>query len=82
MKTQKRIIGILLSLALVLGLMPGISLTAYAENNQILYTFTASSAGDELNKREYKFALGSDKCSKITKIEVLIDMEKILEGGW
>ena len=30
MKTKKRFLGILLSLALVLGLMPGMSLTAYA----------------------------------------------------
>lgn len=32
MKTKKRLLGILLSLALILGLMPGMSLTAYADN--------------------------------------------------
>lgn len=33
MKTKKRFLGILLSLALVLGLVPGMSLTAYAETS-------------------------------------------------
>jgi len=33
MKTKRRFLSILLSLALVLGLMPGMSLTAYAANN-------------------------------------------------
>ena len=32
MKTKKRFLGLLLSLVLVLGLMPGMSLTAYAES--------------------------------------------------
>ena len=33
MKTKKRLLSILLSLVLVLGLMPGMSLTAYADGN-------------------------------------------------
>ena len=36
MKTKKRLLGILLSLALILGLMPGMSLTAYATSNKNL----------------------------------------------
>lgn len=40
MKKKKRILGILLSLVLVLSLMPGISLTVYAEDEyeSLLYT--------------------------------------------
>ncbi|MBQ9304203.1 hypothetical protein [Butyrivibrio sp.] len=35
MKTKKRFLGILLSLVLVLGLMPGMSLTAYAVSGSL-----------------------------------------------
>ena len=34
MKMKKRFLGILLSLVMVLGLMPGMSLTAYADAPQ------------------------------------------------
>lgn len=52
MKTKKRFLGILLSLALVLGLMPGMSLTAYAVsgflwvgNDRVNVTQDASGTG-------------------------------------
>lgn len=38
MKTKKQLLSILLSLAMVLGLMPGMSLTAYADNTEELLT--------------------------------------------
>ena len=71
----------MLSLALVLGLMPGMSLTAYAEVSSIPYTFNATSTSD--GNWQYNFPLESGQIQKIKKIEVLIDMEKIVEeGGW
>ena len=45
MKTQKRIIGILLSLALALGLMPGMNLTAYADVAVTKVSITATTNG-------------------------------------
>ena len=43
MKTEKRFLSILLSLALVLGLMPGMSLTAYADETKVgTATYTIS----------------------------------------
>ncbi len=44
MKTKKRLLGILLSLALILGLVPGMSLTAYAAEE-----FTSLQQGDVLH---------------------------------
>jgi hypothetical protein len=38
MKMKKRFLSILLSLVMVLGLMPGMSLTAYAEGEETLLT--------------------------------------------
>ena len=46
MKTKKRFLSILLSLALVLGLIPGMSLTAYADGNTV--TWTSSQIDDIL----------------------------------
>ena len=43
MKMKKRFLGILLSLALVLGLMPGMTLTAYAADGDTTYTITIPS---------------------------------------
>jgi len=43
MKTKKRFFGILLSLVLVLGLFPGMSLTAYAADVDTTYTITIPS---------------------------------------
>ena len=37
MKMKKRIMGILLSIALVMGLIPSMSLTAYAEENHQIH---------------------------------------------
>ena len=42
MKTKKRILSILLSLVLVLGLMPGMSLTAWATGNTAAETLGPS----------------------------------------
>lgn len=41
MKTKKRLLNILLSLALVLGLMPAMSMTAYADNPYETFTFSS-----------------------------------------
>ena len=38
MKTKKRLLSILLSLVMVLGLMPGMSLTAYADDNTVTWS--------------------------------------------
>ena len=38
-KTKRRFLSILLTLALVLGLMPGMTFTAYAEGSASEYTF-------------------------------------------
>ena len=46
MKTKKRLLSILLSLALVLGLMPGMGLTAYAAPTETLLT-TITATGTE-----------------------------------
>ena len=45
MKTKKRFLSILLSLALVLGLMPGMGLTAYAEDAPTLWNSNLSGTG-------------------------------------
>ncbi len=49
MKTKKRLLSILLSLALVLGLIPGMSLTAYAAETTV-ETPTVAVTGVTLNK--------------------------------
>ena len=41
---KKRLLGILLTLALVLGLMPGMSLTAYADGHTHSFTYSADGA--------------------------------------
>ena len=43
MKIRKRIIGILLSLALVLGIVPGVSLTVYADGEYTIHNEIPSS---------------------------------------
>ncbi|MCR5777104.1 MAG: Ig-like domain-containing protein, partial [Lachnospiraceae bacterium] len=48
MKTKKRLLSILLSLALVLGLMPGMGLTAYAAETTV--TYDSSVDGKSINK--------------------------------
>ena len=59
MKMKKRFFGVLLSLMMVLGLMPGMSLTAYAGENYNLYVggtqVTRANAGniDGNNKASY-----------------------------
>ena len=52
MKTKKRVLGILLSLALVLGLMPGMSMVAYAAETTVTWdysTWKAMRSGDTTN---------------------------------
>ncbi len=72
MKTKKRLLSILLSLALVLGLMPGMSLTAMAGSPaSVPYTF---SEGDG-NNVFYVLTDGDNKISKISIIEALISIE-------
>ncbi len=44
MKTKKRFLSILLSLVMVLGLMPGMSLTAYADGHTHNFTYSADGA--------------------------------------
>ena len=50
MKTKKRLLSILLSLALVLGMLPGMSLTAYADEEYALWIYdtrvTSANAND------------------------------------
>ena len=73
----KKFIGILLSLAMVLGLMPGMSLqTAALDSVQPIWIFTPSNF-------ECLITSGNNSCKDITKIEVLIDMKEIAsDGGW
>ena len=69
MKTKKRVLGLLLSLALVLGLMPGMSLTAYADTViTTLQVGTVYQSGTSFNFEDYIYLdgpLGGD--SKRTK---------------
>ena len=46
---KKRLLGILLSLALMLGLLPGMSLTAYAENTETLLTTITATDKEQAN---------------------------------
>jgi hypothetical protein len=77
MKMKKRFLSILLSLVMVLGLMPGMSLTAYAA--ELPHTFNDS--GNYEGSWNYSFPNSID-LSKITKIEVLMDIESFPENGW
>ena len=49
MKTKKRFLSILLSLVLVLGLMPGMSLTAYAAPTETLLTTVTATGKEQAN---------------------------------
>ena len=48
MKMKKQVLSILLSLALMLGLMPGMSLTAYADGDEVSFV-KASTVADIAN---------------------------------
>ena len=66
MKTKKRFLSILLSLALVLGLLPGMSLTAYAENDFSSYVNTTSTL--RFNELDwYVIAADDDTVTLLTK---------------
>jgi hypothetical protein len=83
-KLGRKLIGFLLTLAMVVGLMPGMGLTAKADD-QFAYTFTATSTSDWWETWMCYLAYysqGGIDCSKITKIDVLVDMENIVDGGW
>lgn len=55
MKIKKRFLGILLSLALMLGMMPGMSLTAYADEEYLLYV-----GGIQVTKSNASNIVGDD----------------------
>ena len=85
-KTGRKLLSFLLTLAMLIGLMPGMGLTAYADvsgaGTEAIYTFNAASASDDIGKWQYDFPLDGNQKSKITKIKVLIDMMSIAENGW
>ena len=85
MKTKKRFLSILLSLALVLGLVPGMSLTAYAEGDPTpLYTFTTQSNTCDLeNNNNIDGSIRTNiqnKKGQIIKIEAITETDIILEN--
>ena len=53
MKTKKRFLSILLSLALVLGMMPGMSLTAYAAEQKVTFTAPGTNNGITVSATKY-----------------------------
>ena len=52
---MKRFLGILLTLTLVLGLMPGMSLTAYAAEQKVTFTAGGTNNGITVSPTMYKF---------------------------
>ena len=54
MKTKKRLLSILLTLTLVLGLMPGMSLTAYAAEQKVTFTAGGTNNGITVSPTLYK----------------------------
>ena len=79
-----KLLSLLLVLTLLVGLMPGMSLTAWADwsGTAPIHPFNASSSGDPLGSWQYGFPVSEDEIGKITKIEVLIYMESIADSGW
>ena len=55
MKMKKRFLSILLSLVMVLGLMPGMSLTAYADAAYGTYLVTSTDTATSLPSKVVKF---------------------------
>ena len=47
-----------------------------------IYTFNATSKDDVETKGQYSFQYESVDVTQITKIEVLVDIESIADGGW
>ncbi|MBR6223801.1 MAG: hypothetical protein IKQ71_10245, partial [Lachnospiraceae bacterium] len=82
----RKLLSFLLTLAMLVGLMPGMSLTAYADvsgaGTEAIHTFDAASTGDALDKWEYTFPLENNQKSKITQIDALIDMGSLSDDGW
>ena len=88
---MKRFLGILLTLTLVLGLMPGMSLTAYAAEQKVTFTAGGTNNGITVSPTMYKFEAFfvsnkgqnvsiSSSNYNITKL-VLTD-KKLYSGQW
>ena len=83
-KLGRKLLAFLLTLVMVVGMMPGMSMTARADN-QFAYTFTATSTSDWWETWMCYLAYNSQggiDCTKITEIDALVDMENIVDGGW
>ena len=64
---NKRFLSILFSLVLVLGLMPGMSLTAYADQATPIHIFNATIQGKTIGKRNEKTVPADPPFPKIPK---------------
>ena len=74
MKMKKRLLGILLSIALVLGLMPGMSLTAYADEQTVVWE------GEQAISDVNTVSIDKDKFSNIQLGDKLVVQFKDAEG--
>jgi len=64
---MKKMVGIILSFALVLGLMPGMNMTAYAAS-EITVTYDLSDDGKTINKDGVTCTEGFDNYNNITRV--------------
>ena len=75
MKMKKRLLSILLSIALVLGLMPGMSLTAYAEGQTVVWS------GEKAVTQDNPVSIDKDKFSGIKLGDKIVVEFKDADGG-
>ena len=68
---MKRFLGILLTLTLVLGLMPGMSMTAYATEQKVTFTATGTNNGMFLLLKQSEAHPGGTIASQVIEVKLL-----------
>ena len=80
-KTKRRFLSILLTLALILGLMPGMSLTAYADNKTYDIVFAANGKTKTVRNVRLPYSFYCDN-GESRLDQIIIDFYGLTEGGY